>query len=144
MSYLRLLWTPSGHKGGAARLRVDKSPVSCEYRLSVALQTNFSIMRLFPLLVLFAISAVTYTQQDPIQDFCRRHQHQTCVIDNKLYIDGGKVYYGGTVENGSTAQQSKFTMSKHKTLADEQTNDCCGKMCSLLTTRPHSRYSTKI
>ncbi|CAE7194317.1 hypothetical protein PTNB73_08640 [Pyrenophora teres f. teres] len=31
---------------------------------------------------------------DPIKDFCRRHQHQTCVIDSKVYVDGGLVYYG--------------------------------------------------
>lgn len=56
-----------------------------------------------------AILAVTVAQQnrDPINDFCRRHLHQTCIVDNKLYIDGGKIYYGGSVENGSVAEQSK-------------------------------------
>lgn len=42
-------------------------------------------MRLFSLIALLAVTAAG---QDPIQDFCRRHQHQTCVIDSKLYIDG--------------------------------------------------------
>ena len=55
-----------------------------------------------------AILAVVAAQQngDPINDFCRRHQHQTCIIDSKLYIDGGKIYYGGSVDNGSVAQQN--------------------------------------
>lgn len=57
-----------------------------------------------------AILAVTAAQAnvgDPINDFCRRHLHQTCVVDNKLYVDGGKIYYGGAVDNGSVAEQSK-------------------------------------
>ncbi|KAF1364389.1 hypothetical protein EJ07DRAFT_99341 [Lizonia empirigonia] len=56
-----------------------------------------------------AILAVTAAQQnvgDPIKDFCRRHLHQTCIIDSKLYIDGGKVYYGGYVDNSSVAEQN--------------------------------------
>ncbi|KAH6614895.1 hypothetical protein C7974DRAFT_442924 [Boeremia exigua] len=60
-------------------------------------------------LLLSAILAITNAQQnvgDPIDDFCRRHQHQTCIIDSKLYIDGGKVYYGGSVDNGSVAEQN--------------------------------------
>jgi uncharacterized glyoxalase superfamily protein PhnB len=81
-------------------------------------------MRLFSLT---AIVAITAAQQDPIQDFCRRHQHQTCVIDSKLYIDGGKVYYGGSVENGSVAQQSKFAITLRTNVADQQTPDCCGR-----------------
>lgn len=65
-------------------------------------------MRL-PLLLLSIILPVPTRQQDPIEDFCRRHQHQTAVIDNKLYIDGGKVYYGNSVDNNSVAQQSRYT-----------------------------------
>lgn len=30
-------------------------------------------------------------QRDPLQNFCRRFGHQTTVIDNKLYIDGGLI-----------------------------------------------------
>ena len=62
-------------------------------------------------LLFSTILAVTAAQQnlgDPINDFCRRHQHQTCIIDSKLYIDGGKVYYGGSVDNDSVAEQSEF------------------------------------
>jgi hypothetical protein len=69
-----------------------------------------SIMRL---VFLTAIAAVAAAQQDPIQDFCRRHLHQTCVIDSKLYIDGGMVHFGGSVENGSIAQQSKCVLVTH-------------------------------
>jgi hypothetical protein len=57
-----------------------------------------------------ALLAVVVAQTnvgDPVNDFCRRHLHQTCIVDNKLYIDGGKIYYGGSVDNGSVAEQSK-------------------------------------
>ncbi|KAJ4985569.1 cell wall anchored protein [Stagonosporopsis vannaccii] len=60
-------------------------------------------------LLLSAILGNTIAQQnvgDPINDFCRRHQQQTCIIDSRLYIDGGKVYYGGSVDNGTTAVQN--------------------------------------
>ena len=56
-----------------------------------------------------AILAVAVAQQnikDPTNDFCRRHRQQTCVIDSKLYIDGGMVYYGGSKDNNSIAEQS--------------------------------------
>ena len=45
---------------------------------------------------------------DPVRDFCRRHQHQTCIIDSRLYIDGGQVFYGGAVGNDSVGRQSQF------------------------------------
>ncbi|RDL37967.1 uncharacterized protein BP5553_05400 [Venustampulla echinocandica] len=38
-------------------------------------------------------------QKDPVKDFCRRFGHQTCVIDQRLYIDGGLV-------NMNTLQQN--------------------------------------
>ncbi|KAK3313668.1 hypothetical protein B0H66DRAFT_357773 [Apodospora peruviana] len=36
-------------------------------------------------------AAVTTAQYDPLKDFCRRFSHQTAVVDDKLYIDGGFV-----------------------------------------------------
>lgn len=30
-------------------------------------------------------------QRDPIKNFCRRFGHQTAVVNNKLFIDGGLV-----------------------------------------------------
>jgi hypothetical protein len=68
-----------------------------------------------------AILAVAAAQQnaDPIGNFCRRHQHQTCIIDSKLYIDGGKIYYGGSVDNGSVAQQSEYATRLHENVANE-------------------------
>jgi hypothetical protein len=64
-----------------------------------------------------ALLVVTVAQTnvgDPINDFCRRHLHQTCIVDNKLYIDGGKIYYGGSVDNGSVAEQSKSAARSHR------------------------------
>jgi hypothetical protein len=90
-----------------------------------------------------ALTTVVAAQQDPIRDFCRRHQHQTCIIDDKLYIDGGKVYYGGFVENGSIAHQSKSAIYELNDIVDKQTPDCCGKTYLALTTTLNSRNNTK-
>jgi hypothetical protein len=68
-----------------------------------------------------AILIATAAQQnvaDPINDFCRRHQHQTCIVDSKLYIDGGKMYSGGNVDNNSIAEQSEFVVTWHRKVAD--------------------------
>ncbi|KAK1586062.1 cell wall anchored protein [Colletotrichum navitas] len=43
------------------------------------------------LLGLSLLSVPTAAQQDPVSDFCRRFGHQTAVVDNKLFIDGGIV-----------------------------------------------------
>lgn len=47
---------------------------------------------------------------NPIEDFCRRHGHQTCMIGNELYIDGGMIYMSGGSDswtNDSIAIPSK-------------------------------------
>ena len=44
------------------------------------------------LLALFMLSALAQPPEDPLKDFCRRYGHQTAVIDEKLYIDGGWLY----------------------------------------------------
>ncbi|KAF1969795.1 hypothetical protein BU23DRAFT_403088, partial [Bimuria novae-zelandiae CBS 107.79] len=50
---------------------------------------------------LLALASAQQNIKDPIADFCRRHKQQTCMIDSKLYIDGGMVYYGGDKNNAS-------------------------------------------
>lgn len=81
---------------------------------SVGLHTSSQVLTM-QLFVIVIVATLAAAQLDPIQDFCRRHQHQTCVIDSKLYIDGGKVYYGGSVDNSSVARQSNCNKSRaHK------------------------------
>lgn len=63
-------------------------------------------MRAAILAALIAVAVAQQNTKDPIDDFCRRHKQQTCVIDSKLYIDGGMVYYGGDKSNDSVAEQS--------------------------------------
>lgn len=49
---------------------------------------------------------VSLAQFDPIKDFCRRFGHQSAVVDNKLYVDGGLVNwkpYSETSANVSSA-----------------------------------------
>ncbi|ROW17560.1 hypothetical protein VPNG_00897 [Cytospora leucostoma] len=48
----------------------------------------------FPLSLLTMITcfvSASLQQRDPVQNFCRRFGHQTTVIDNNLYIDGGLI-----------------------------------------------------
>ncbi|KAK5143547.1 hypothetical protein LTR32_004350 [Rachicladosporium monterosium] len=39
--------------------------------------------------------------QDQINNFCRRFAHQTTVIGNRLYVDGGLLDYGGSISAGT-------------------------------------------
>ncbi|TVY48309.1 Kelch repeat-containing protein [Lachnellula occidentalis] len=41
--------------------------------------------------ILLLFARVSLQQKDPLRDFCRRFGHQSCVVDTKLYIDGGQV-----------------------------------------------------
>ncbi|KFA72116.1 hypothetical protein S40288_09700 [Stachybotrys chartarum IBT 40288] len=43
------------------------------------------------LAVCFSFFAATIQQRNPIENFCRRWGHQTAVVDDKLYIDGGMI-----------------------------------------------------
>lgn len=66
-------------------------------------------------LLLSALFARAFSQsniKDPVEDFCRRHSHQTCIIDSKLYIDGGMVYYndhGDSWDDKLISEQSEST-----------------------------------
>lgn len=64
---------------------------------------------MFPILIgaLLGLAIAQQAIQDPVTAFCRRHQHQTCVIDSKLYVDGGEVYYGPAVDSNSRPQMSE-------------------------------------
>ncbi|KAH6616877.1 hypothetical protein C7974DRAFT_53559 [Boeremia exigua] len=66
----------------------------------------YSACRLL-LVLLAGLLALATAQNDPIKNFCRRHGHQTCVIDSKLYIDGGFVYYGTSVTPNSQPESNK-------------------------------------
>lgn len=43
------------------------------------------------LAVLALLVPWSWQQRDPVQNFCRRFGHQSTVIDDKLYLDGGLV-----------------------------------------------------
>lgn len=48
----------------------------------------------FPILLLLVVAAgLSRQQNDPVSGFCRRFAHQTAIVDNKLYIDGGFINY---------------------------------------------------
>lgn len=47
---------------------------------------------------------------DPITNFCRRFAHQTAVIDDRLYIDGGLVVYGGSIDSESVNYTNSYLL----------------------------------
>ncbi|KAH7111664.1 hypothetical protein B0J13DRAFT_461829 [Dactylonectria estremocensis] len=55
---------------------------------------------LFSLLLLLTFNRVA--ADNPKDDFCRRFSHQSAIIDDKLYIDGGWVNYRDFAESGDT------------------------------------------
>jgi len=55
------------------------------------------MLKLFAILVLLV--ELSWAQKDPLNDFCRRFGHQTAVIDEKLYIDGGQVDWNPIAQN---------------------------------------------
>lgn len=61
------------------------------------------------LLLFCYLIGVSLAQFDPIKDFCRRFGHQSAVVDDKLYVDGGLVNwkpYSETSANVSSAYLS--------------------------------------
>ncbi|KAK3380538.1 hypothetical protein B0T24DRAFT_519653 [Lasiosphaeria ovina] len=57
---------------------------------------------------LLALSAAQY---DPVKDFCRRFGHQSAVVDNKLYIDGGFVNWKPFTESSQNYTNTFFLYS---------------------------------
>lgn len=51
------------------------------------------------LIVLLFFVQFSWQQEDPISDFCRRFGHQSAVIDDKLYLDGGLVDWNPISQN---------------------------------------------
>lgn len=82
-------------------MAVCHNPISCHTRTHT--MYRFSLLRLAPcwlaLCLLFSRVVVSQDQdQDQIDNFCRRFAHQTTFIDDKLYVDGGYVDYGGQID----------------------------------------------
>jgi hypothetical protein len=51
------------------------------------------------IILLLVTSGVGQAPQDPLLDFCRRYDHRTTVLGNRLYVDGGMVYANPIAEN---------------------------------------------
>ncbi|PBP16800.1 cell wall anchored protein [Diplocarpon rosae] len=49
--------------------------------------------------VLLWCAGKSLQQKDPLKDFCRRFGHQTAIIDQKLYIDGGLLNWNPIAQN---------------------------------------------
>ncbi|KAH8731761.1 hypothetical protein GQ44DRAFT_603735, partial [Phaeosphaeriaceae sp. PMI808] len=69
-----------------------------------------STMRLAVSSAIWALATAQLAIQDPIKDFCRRHQQQTCVIDSKFYIDGGLAYYGASINSNSQPERNPWLL----------------------------------
>jgi hypothetical protein len=54
----------------------------------------------FLLISLLAVGVQLSAQQaDPVSNFCRRFGHQTTIVDDRLYIDGGFINYNPLEQN---------------------------------------------
>ena len=56
-----------------------------------------AILKLGTILVFLVDGSVQ--QKNPLNDFCRRFGHQTAVVDQKLFIDGGQVNWNPIAQN---------------------------------------------
>jgi hypothetical protein len=71
------------------------------------------------LIALITAAAGQQNIQDPISSFCRRHKHQTCVVDSELYIDGGLVHYGSSVLPDDVPERSECITIHHSISAND-------------------------
>jgi hypothetical protein len=60
---------------------------------------NESSMMLSLYAVLVVLVEFSWSQKDPLNDFCRRFGHQTAVVDQKLFIDGGLIDWNPIAQN---------------------------------------------
>jgi hypothetical protein len=54
--------------------------------------------------------SLTIGSTDPLNDFCRRFAHQTTIVGNRLFIDGGLVNYGGSVSPSTTNYTNTYLL----------------------------------
>jgi hypothetical protein len=64
--------------------------------------------------VFLLLVQVSLQQKNPITDFCRRFGHQTAVIDQKLYIDGGMVDWKPISQNPANYSSMYILLSLRK------------------------------
>jgi hypothetical protein len=76
-------------------------------------------------IVLSFLIGLSFQQKDPLKDFCRRFGHQTAVVDDRLYIDGGFINYRPLEQNPLNYSSEKTMESRSEpelTLRAEQTS----------------------
>ncbi|KAK3340756.1 hypothetical protein B0H65DRAFT_529606 [Neurospora tetraspora] len=84
MTPTQFLGAPSSRPGGLSkRRRPSRSPL-----VTITLSRTLLLTS-----ILLTLIHGSHAQLDPIKNFCRIFSHQTAVIDNKLYIDGGFINY---------------------------------------------------
>lgn len=60
--------------------------------------------------ICFVLQLASAQILSPITNFCRRFAHQTTVIDNVLYIDGGLVDYGGSIDSSTVNYTNTYLL----------------------------------
>jgi hypothetical protein len=68
---------------------------------------HFSIYSI--LVLILCLVQTTLAQKDPVVNFCRRFGHQTAVVDNRLYVDGGLIDW-----NPITSYPNNYTSTCRK------------------------------
>src|SRR5437773_683899 len=72
---------------------------------------------LFVMLLSFAFQWVA-ALQNPLENFCRRYGHQSTVIDDKLYIDGGYVNFDSFPQDHLDVPSRFLSAMNHRSLLE--------------------------
>lgn len=71
-------------------------------------------------IILWCYASLSLQQRrDPISNFCRRWGHQSAIVDEKLYIDGGLVTFSpsdGTPQNVTSKSASLASRPQSRTI----------------------------
>ncbi|KAF2468798.1 uncharacterized protein BDR25DRAFT_264696 [Lindgomyces ingoldianus] len=72
----------------------------------------------FGLIVALSTGVLSQQSKDPLKDFCRKFGHQTAIVDDKLYIDGGIVNWGPLNQNSLNYSNKYFVYSDLKEISN--------------------------
>lgn len=96
------------------------------------------------LLWFFVAFTCAQAPQDPLKNFCRRYGHQTAVIDESLYIDGGWVYANPLEQNPvPTMSMHPATIHRDRELTTLQIKDLYTVISIMIATKA-CRYNMQI
>lgn len=82
-----------------------------------------------------ASSDIGTNAETQMGSFCRRFEHRTTVLNNKLYIDGGFVNANPLEVDGINYTSNKITVNQR----NKQVSDLSCRSCLFILRSPHHR-----